>query len=143
MLTDKDNGVKLVDPAGEMLEQSWEAYATTLANCETTDELLKAYESIASQLRVNVTAPASVVYAYDTRPSGPALIKALQTSLDAYGDIVKATNIGITTTPILHYVVKATNDKTGEYGKPTIEGYYEKLSNAFQTVIVSIYAGRF
>lgn len=27
-----DNGVKLVDPEGEMLEQSWEVLATELAN---------------------------------------------------------------------------------------------------------------
>ena len=27
-----DNGVKLVDPAGEMLENSWEAIATEVAN---------------------------------------------------------------------------------------------------------------
>lgn len=27
-----DNGVKLVDPMGEMLEQSWEKWATKLAN---------------------------------------------------------------------------------------------------------------
>ena len=27
-----DNGVKLVDPKGEMLEQMWEAHATNLAN---------------------------------------------------------------------------------------------------------------
>ncbi len=31
---EQDNGVKLVDPAGEMLEQSWEAVATELANAE-------------------------------------------------------------------------------------------------------------
>lgn len=125
-----------------MLEQSWEAYASALANCATTADLLKAYESIATQLRINVHAPAAVVYAYDTRPSGPALIKALETSLGAYGHLVKATNIGITTTPVLHYVVKAINDKTGEYGKPTIEGYYEKLANAFKTVIVCAKAYR-
>lgn len=29
-----DNGVKLVDPHGEMLEQSWEAWATKFANVE-------------------------------------------------------------------------------------------------------------
>lgn len=29
-----DNGVKLVDPQGEMLEQSWEAWATKFANVE-------------------------------------------------------------------------------------------------------------
>ena len=32
-----DNGVKLVDPAGEMLEAEWEAVATGLANCEDTE----------------------------------------------------------------------------------------------------------
>lgn len=29
---EEDNGVKLVDPMGEMLESSWESYATNLAN---------------------------------------------------------------------------------------------------------------
>jgi phosphoacetylglucosamine mutase len=27
-----DNGVKLVDPRGEMLQQNWEEFATRLAN---------------------------------------------------------------------------------------------------------------
>ena len=31
-----DNGVKLVDPAGEMLEQEWEGVDTKLANCPDT-----------------------------------------------------------------------------------------------------------
>ena len=30
-----DNGVKLVDPMGEMLAQSWEAHATKLANARS------------------------------------------------------------------------------------------------------------
>jgi phosphoacetylglucosamine mutase len=29
---EEDNGVKLIDPQGEMLEASWENYATLLAN---------------------------------------------------------------------------------------------------------------
>ena len=29
-----DNGVKLVDPAGEMLEHKWEALATQIANAK-------------------------------------------------------------------------------------------------------------
>ena len=29
-----DNGVKLVDPKGEMLEQKWEVLATDLANAQ-------------------------------------------------------------------------------------------------------------
>ena len=29
---EEDNGVKLVDPKGEMLDQSWEEVATQIAN---------------------------------------------------------------------------------------------------------------
>ena len=29
-----DNGLKLIDPKGEMLDQSWESIATNLANVE-------------------------------------------------------------------------------------------------------------
>jgi len=29
---EEDNGVKLIDPDGEMLEASWESHATNLAN---------------------------------------------------------------------------------------------------------------
>ena len=29
---EEDNGVKLIDPAGEMLEAAWETHATSLAN---------------------------------------------------------------------------------------------------------------
>ncbi|CAK9785015.1 phosphoacetylglucosamine mutase [Cutaneotrichosporon oleaginosum] len=130
-----DNGVKLVDPAGEMLEQSWEAHATALANCETTESLIGTYEALAAQLRVDINSPASVVYAYDTRPSGPALIQALEAGLGAFGGRVKTVNLGITTTPVLHYVVKATNDKSGTYGAPTIKGYYEKLATALKTLV--------
>lgn len=118
-----------------MLEQSWETHATALANCETTQDLISAYEAIAAQMRIDISSPASVVYAYDTRPSGPGLIKALEASLSAFGDRVKIVNLGITTTPVLHYVVKATNDRSATYGKPTIEGYYEKLAAALKTLI--------
>ena len=32
-----DNGVKLVDPLGEMLAAQWEPYATQIANASTSD----------------------------------------------------------------------------------------------------------
>lgn len=34
---EEDNGVKLVDPDGEMLEQSWEKLATDIANCSDAE----------------------------------------------------------------------------------------------------------
>ncbi|KAJ2345749.1 hypothetical protein GGH91_002429, partial [Coemansia sp. RSA 2671] len=32
---ERDNGVKLVDPMGEMLQQSWEGYCTDIANASS------------------------------------------------------------------------------------------------------------
>ena len=37
---EEDNGVKLVDPMGEMLKESWEQYATQLANARSIYGLL-------------------------------------------------------------------------------------------------------
>ncbi|WVR08283.1 hypothetical protein IAU60_005330 [Kwoniella sp. DSM 27419] len=132
---EQDNGVKLVDPSGEMLEASWEHHATALANCPTTESLVSTFTTLAAHLRVDLSQPANIAYAWDTRPSGPDLVKALERGLAAFGESVKLNNVGVTTTPILHYVVKATNDKTGEYGTPTKEGYNDKMAKAFKTLI--------
>ena len=50
-----------------MLKQSWEAYATSLANADTDDALLKALENIVQKEGINLSAPANIVIARDTR----------------------------------------------------------------------------
>ena len=45
---EEDNGVKLVDPSGEMLNVDWEAYATKLANLQYVDFQLLSNEKIRS-----------------------------------------------------------------------------------------------
>ena len=62
------------------------------------------------------------------RPSSNDLGKAVLDGIKAAGGIAK--DFGIVSTPQLHYFVVCENTK-GEYGKPTIDGYYEKLSAAF------------
>ncbi len=37
---EQDNGVKMVDPRGEMLEATWEPFCTQIANAVTDDELI-------------------------------------------------------------------------------------------------------
>ena len=118
-----------------MLDQSWEPHATALANCPTTSSLLSTFTTLAAHLRVDLSAPASIVYACDTRPSSQDLVDALERGLNAFNG-VKTLDLGVTTTPVLHYVVKAKNDRSGEYGEPTIEGYLKKTADAFRTVIV-------
>ncbi|KAF8202899.1 phosphoacetylglucosamine mutase [Pholiota molesta] len=132
---EQDNGVKLVDPRGEMLEASWETHATVLANAPTTEAFIEALGNLVANAKIDLSKPARVVYARDTRPSGPALIAALEDGLKALG--VEARDGGVTTTPILHYLVKAINTKgTKEsYGEDSEEGYYTKLSTAFKKLI--------
>ncbi|KZT72835.1 phosphoacetylglucosamine mutase [Daedalea quercina L-15889] len=130
-----DNGVKLVDPRGEMLETSWEAHATALANAKNTDEFLAALDTFATTLKIDLSKPAKVVYARDTRPSGPALVAALEDGIAAIG--AEGRDAGITTTPVLHYLVRAINTKgtKDEYGEDSEEGYLRKLSAAFKKLV--------
>ena len=126
-----DNGVKIVDPMGEMLEQDWEKLATDLCNAPSDEELVAQYNKIASDLKIDLSAPAKVVYGRDTRPSGHKLVGAL-------ADALAATNTDyvdykILTTPQLHYLTRATNTEgtPSSYGKVSEAGYYEKLADAF------------
>lgn len=130
-----DNGVKLVDPMGEMLESSWEAHATTLANAIDDSALLRAYTQIAEDFKLKPEVQPRVVYARDTRASGPHLVAALVEALNATD--TQSTDYKILTTPQLHYLTRCLNTKGTqyEYGKPTEQGYYEKLAAAFTTAM--------
>ena len=120
-----------------MLEASWEAHASTLANAATSDDLIGAIEAIVRSARIDLSKPARVVYGRDTRPSGPALVAALRDGLTAIG--AETRDAGVVTTPILHYFVRAINTKGTKdaYGDDSEDAYYEKLSSAFKRLVVS------
>jgi phosphoacetylglucosamine mutase len=126
-----DNGVKIVDPMGEMLEQDWEAHATLLVNAPTHEELLETYKKLASQLKIDLSSPGRVVYGRDTRPSGHSLVTALADALEATG--IEYTDYKILTTPQLHYLTRCVNTEgtPKAYGEVSEAGYYKKLSEAF------------
>ncbi|KAG8985001.1 Phosphoacetylglucosamine Mutase [Tulasnella sp. 427] len=132
-----DNGVKLVDPMGEMLEQSWESYATYLANAETTDQLITNIQAVVYRGGIDISQKAKVVYARDTRPSGAALVAALEDGFKAIGVEDGGRNGGVTTTPVLHYLVRTINTQgtPEDYGEPTEEGYHTKLATALKTLL--------
>lgn len=57
----------MVDPYGEMLEASWEGYATLFANAKDEDALLEAIRKVVVTTRVDLNAKAVVILARDTR----------------------------------------------------------------------------
>ncbi|KFQ37055.1 Phosphoacetylglucosamine mutase, partial [Mesitornis unicolor] len=128
---EEDNGVKLVDPLGEMLHPSWEEYATQLANAEEK-ELQKIITEICQKAAVNQHKDASVFIGRDTRPSSEKLSQSVIDGISVLGG--QYHDYGLVTTPQLHYLVCCQNTQ-GQYGKATLEGYYEKLSGAFTKLI--------
>lgn len=135
-----DNGVKIVDPQGEMLDSEWEPYATVLANAQTDEELENAVNQLVKDLSIDLSVPANVIYARDSRDSGPRLVKALADGLEAVG--AKGTDYGMFTTPQLHYLVRCLNTlkSPNSYGVPSEEGYYKKLSIAYNKVTSAPYS---
>ncbi|OAD57515.1 Phosphoacetylglucosamine mutase [Eufriesea mexicana] len=123
-----DNGVKLIDPAGEMLEAAWEHIATNLANVDDSN-LVSTIKHIIKEQNVDMSIDARVITGRDTRESSHALLDAATTGIIALNGIVQ--NFGIVTTPQLHYLVVCINTN-GSYGEPTLHGYYVKLSEAFK-----------
>jgi phosphoacetylglucosamine mutase len=124
-----DNGVKIIDPTGEMMCSSWEAHATLIANASNEADLRLALDDTIQDFTVDVKAPmtAKVIIARDTRPSGSLLMEAAVKGIKACGGSV--TDLGVMTTPQLHFIVCCSNDQS--YGEPCLEGYYQKLTRAF------------
>ncbi|KYN18387.1 PREDICTED: phosphoacetylglucosamine mutase isoform X2 [Trachymyrmex cornetzi] len=125
-----DNGIKLVDSAGEMLEVSWEMIATNLANVLDSD-LTSMLAHISTKENIDLSIPATVIIGRDTRKSSPILLKAVLAGIKALNGNV--TDLGLVTTPQLHYVVVCTNTD-GAYGNPTLQGYYSKLAAVFKSI---------
>ncbi|KAI1844358.1 hypothetical protein JX265_010212 [Neoarthrinium moseri] len=128
----KDNGVKIVDPMGDMLEQEWEVFATDLVNCSSHEVLADTFFKLADQLKVDLSSSGKVIAGRDTRPSGITLVQALS-------DACAATNTAyvdykILTTPQLHYLTRCVNTEglPSSYGETSEAGYYKKLNSAFE-----------
>ncbi|XP_078236666.1 phosphoacetylglucosamine mutase isoform X1 [Pogona vitticeps] len=124
---EEDNGVKLIDPLGEMLAPAWEEHATCLANAEEK-ELLPILNAICQKEAVDLQNDAFIVIGRDTRPSSKKLSQSVTDGVSVLGGQYQ--DYGLVTTPQLHYMVCCRNTHGG-YGTATVEGYYQKLSKAF------------
>nr|XP_018910428.1 PREDICTED: phosphoacetylglucosamine mutase-like [Bemisia tabaci] len=125
-----DNGIKIVDPMGEMLEGAWETYATDMVN--TPDASLEQFlQRVIATHQVNLKAKSLVFLGWDTRPSSLSLSIATSDGVESMGG--KLNSIGLTSTPIIHFLVMCWNTNE-EYGRANEAGYYSKLSSAFNHV---------
>jgi len=126
-----DNGVKLVEPMGEMLPIEWEAKATLVANAsdQSLGEVLK---RLMEEVDADANIIAKVVVGRDTRKSSPHLALAV---LDGAGALQPAVtrSLGLATTPQLHYVMRCL-ETNGGYGRPTLSGYCDKMVAAFASL---------
>ncbi|KAF2019594.1 Phosphoacetylglucosamine mutase [Aaosphaeria arxii CBS 175.79] len=131
----EDNGVKLVEPMGNMLQEEWEVLSTTMANKATPEDVAEYYNELAAKFKIDLSTPARVVVARDTRASGSRLLGCLVDGLKAAGAEYK--DFGFFTTPQLHYVVRSLNTEGTKdaYGVPTEKGYYEKFGAAFKNAL--------
>lgn len=128
----EDNGVKLIDPNGEMLETSWVKMATELLNLpddqvwnwiqETKSRFVSEHPEL-EQVKSGL-----VFIGQDTRDSSNRLavaaehgVKALESELVQYA---------LLTTPQLHYIVHQFNQASTE-PRPNEQTYYEQLATAF------------
>lgn len=124
-----DNGVKIIDPNGDMLPQIWEPIVTELSNCTNFEKFKDYLKPLWNKYVVNPNIKASIVIARDTRESGSRLLNICTQLFDILSPFVDYKNFNELTTPQLHYITRCFNDKS--FGKPTEIGYYEKLSNSF------------
>lgn len=62
-----DNGVKLIDPQGEMLDTSWEGLATKLANAPSDQDVCVILINIANKYGISLSYTPHVFIGRDTR----------------------------------------------------------------------------
>ncbi|PRD32363.1 UNVERIFIED_CONTAM: Pgm3 [Trichonephila clavipes] len=85
---EEDNGIKLCDPSGEMIDKEWENYATDLVNV-SDDSLPDSLSMITCSSGINYDVPANVYLARDTRKSSEFLAKAAIDGVKALNGEVK------------------------------------------------------
>ncbi|GMJ10126.1 DNA-DAMAGE-REPAIR/TOLERATION 101 [Hibiscus trionum] len=126
-----DNGVKIVDPGGGMLSQEWEPFADQLAIAQTPEALLSLITEFVEKEKIPFDGVLSLVLlGRDTRPSGASLLEAAVEGINSiFGAI--ALDLGILTTPQLHWMVRARNK-----GMPATElAYFEQISSSFRCLV--------
>lgn len=129
----EDNGVKLVDPNGEMVIGIWEEFATELANTSNISEVLS---RIRKEMKISADTSIKVAVGRDTRPSGVELCKAIEFGVKSVNNSAIFIDLKLQTTPQFHFSVKLLNDEnifadSREYSAK----YFDHFSSQFEKLL--------
>ncbi|CAN7114428.1 unnamed protein product [Brassica rapa subsp. narinosa] len=126
-----DNGVKVSDPSGGMLSQEWEPFADQIANASSPQKLVSLIKEFVEREEISIgDGKGEVWLARDTRPSGEALLRAAEIGVSSVSGCV-AVDLGVLTTPQLHWMVRAKNKGLNA----TEKAYFESLTTSFKCLI--------
>lgn len=117
-----DNGLKLVEPDGSMLDIQWERVATPFVNAMT--DPLKCLQHL-----VHIEQDGLVVIGWDTRDSAAELVNLVKGGVEAAGG--RVIELGCVTTPQLHFALRA-RDRAHPCDIPD---YYQLLHVAYHKLV--------
>lgn len=126
-----DNGVKLVDYDGEMIDSEWEGHATKLAQSTSLEEFITLVIALSDDSNV-IDGCAKVFIGQDTRRSGNHLANICAQGVEALG--VATIMLGCVTTPELHFYTYQSNS----CHKTKSETYTQHLVDTFATLVGNI-----
>jgi len=145
---EKDNGVKLVEGHGDMLDQEWEADAARLANIAEPETFAAEFVKYAASVGVDLADLGSlglkgrtvvVIIGRDTRPTGVSLCASAREGAECFaalemlgGAAVRVSDMGVVSTPILHYAVLKANttdavEVAAQVGSGAVEDAYNLM----------------
>jgi phosphoacetylglucosamine mutase len=138
----EDNGVKLIDPKGEMLESAWVRLASDFLNvpdegvAEWLDTVARTH--VSDDVRNSSSCDKLVFIGQDTRDSSPRLAEAAEHGVRAMNG--KLVQHGLLTTPQLHFIVNQYNQAPNQ-ARPTETTYYNQLADAFNALCKDVPTG--
>jgi phosphoacetylglucosamine mutase len=135
-----DNGMKLADSNGGMLDSAWEEHAVSLANAPNSKHALVLIRTLVDYAKSGTTdgkLPAMVVHVgRDTRSHSPHLAKLVIRAACAMGATV--IDHGEVTTPMLHHFVMHANGHLLPNAIPqrcNEGGYYEIMAMSYAALL--------
>ena len=105
---ENDNGLKLIDHTGDMIDETYESYALQLAMCNTFTDFQYLLQQIIIDCNIDYKKYSGcILIGQDTRSSGDNLVNICKKTIAAIGG--KYITNGKVTTPELHYNVATSN----------------------------------